>query len=201
MQPTFDKIARYYDAALRPFERWFLGKWRAETLELLPTDATILEVGAGTGANFAFYPKCRHAVASEFSVHMLDLARKKTKTVDLVLTDAQNLPFAADHFDAAFATLVFCSIPDPGAAFTELIRVVRPGGRVVLLEHVRPPGFLGMIFDVLTVLTVAVIDDHFNRRTAEIAADAGLNVIEVRKRAFGAVNLIVCENTGPGEEN
>ena len=85
MQPTFDKIARYYDAALRPFEKRFLGKWRAETLGLLPVDAAILEIGAGTGANFAFYPKCRHAVASEFSVHMLDFARKKTETIDLVL--------------------------------------------------------------------------------------------------------------------
>lgn len=201
MQPTFDKIARYYDAALRPFEKRFLGKWRAETLGLLPANATILEVGAGTGANFAFYPKCRHAVASEFSVHMLDFARKKTKTIDLVLTDAQDLPFAANHFDAAFATLVFCSIPEPSSAFAEIIRVVKPGGRVVLLEHVRPPGLLGVIFDVLSVLTVAVIDDHFNRRTAEIAAAAGLNVIEVREKAFGVFNLIVCETTRPGEEN
>jgi ubiquinone/menaquinone biosynthesis C-methylase UbiE len=200
MQPTYDKLARYYDAAFRPFELKFLAKWRAETLGLLPEDSVILEIGAGTGANFTSYPKCRHAVAIEFSTEMLRFATKKAVSIDLVRADAQELPFAADIFDAAFATLVFCSIPDPRAAFAEVIRVVRPGGRVVLLEHVRPPGLLGIVFDLFSFISVAVIDDHFNRRTAEIAAAARLKVTEVRRRFFGAVNLIICETPAPGEE-
>lgn len=201
MPSNYDKFARNYDRGFRPFEKWFLERWRAETLGLLPTDATILEIGAGTGANFSSYPKCRHALATEISTGMIEFARRKTTTIDLVQADAQDLPFGSDHFDAAFATLVFCSLPETGPAFAEIIRVVKPGGLLILLEHVRPPGSLGRIFDALSWLTAAVIDDHFNRRTAELAARSGLRVIEVRAKLRGIVNLIVCENVKPSGEN
>ncbi|CAN5781957.1 class I SAM-dependent methyltransferase [soil metagenome] len=189
---TYDHLARFYDLAFAPFERRFLGRWRRETLSLLPANAVILELGAGTGANFEFYPPNKHAVSSELSIEMLSAASKKVRSNVLVQSDAQQLPFPDDTFDAAFATLVFCSIPDPALAFAELRRIIKSGGSVVLLEHVRPPGILGYFFDALSVLTVAFIDDHFNRRTADIAAGSGLEVLEVRRKAAGAVNLIVC---------
>ncbi len=106
------------------------------------------------------------------------------------------LSFPDNYFDAAFATLVFCSVPDPTVAFAELKRVVKPNGRIVLLEHVRPNGLLGYLFDVFNKLAVALIADRFNRRTAKIARESGLTVKEVRSKAFGIVNLIYCEN-GP----
>lgn len=194
MQPIYDKFAKYYDAAFAPLERRFLSKWRAETLALLPENSSILEIGAGAGANFQFYPQCRHAISSELSVKMLEIAKTKIVQNRLVQADAQNLPFGTDAFDAAFATLVFCSIPQPETAFAELRRVVRPGGRIVLLEHVRPDGLFGYCFDILNVLTVALIEDHFNRQTAKTAELSGLKNREVRKKLGGAVNLIVCEN-------
>ena len=147
----YDKLAKGYDKALAPFEKRFLSRWRSETLSFLPENARLLEIGAGTGANFEFYPKTKHAVASEISVKMLELAARKSNEIRLVQTDAQNLPFAANSFDAAFATLVFCSIPAPEKAFAELKRVVKPNGRIVLLEHVRPKGFLGYAFDFLNI--------------------------------------------------
>jgi hypothetical protein len=69
---------------------------------------------------------------------------------------------------------------------------VRAGGRVVLLEHVRPAGALGYAFDALSLLTVALMDDHFNRRTADEASRAGLEVLTVEKHLLGVVQLIVC---------
>lgn len=194
MQPPYDRFARIYDRLFEPFERWFLANWRKETLALLPVDAEILELGAGTGANFEFYPAARRAVSSELSIEMIRIAVTKRHSNLLVEADAQCLPFPANSFDAAFATLVFCSIPDPGMAFRELCRVVRPGGHVILLEHVRPEGFLGRVFDAVNLASVALIDDHFNRETARSAAENGLKVLEVRKKAAGAVNLIICEN-------
>ncbi len=87
---------------------------------------------------------------------------------------------------------VFCSLTSPQAAFIELRRVVRPGGQIVLLEHVRPNGLMGYLFDALNVLTVALFDDHFNRRTAEEAGRAGLKLLRVERHALGIINLIVC---------
>jgi ubiquinone/menaquinone biosynthesis C-methylase UbiE len=192
----YDKLAKNYDKAFAPFEKRFLARWREETLSHLPAaDSRILEIGAGTGLNFKFYPDCRQVVASEISVKMLEFAaaREKTAAIELVRADAESLPFAANTFDAAFATLVFCSIPKPENAFRELQRVVKPNGKIVLLEHVRPSGLHGFAFDLLNIFTVALIEDHFNRRTAEIAENAGLKILEVKRKAFGIVNLIVCE--------
>lgn len=193
MPAIYDKLARYYDRAFGPFEKRFLSKMRAETLALLPDEAVILEIGAGTGANFRFYPKCSQATASELSIKMIDIAKSKSGDIRLVQADAQALPFPTHHFDAAFATLVFCSIQNPDRAFAELKRTLKPGGRIILLEHVRPNGFLGFFFDFLNIFTVSMIDDHFNRQTARTAQQAGLKIIEVREKVVGIVNLIVCE--------
>jgi ubiquinone/menaquinone biosynthesis C-methylase UbiE len=104
------------------------------------------------------------------------------------------LPFAANSFDAAFATLVFCAIPNPEKAFAELKRAVKKNGKIILLEHVRPKGLIGYLFDLLNIFTERLIEDHFNRETAKIAEKSGLKILEVREKAFGIVNLIICEN-------
>lgn len=194
-KPVYDKFARGYERLCAPFDRRFLPGWRREVISELPAGARILEVGAGTGFNFRHYPNFKYAVASEIAGRMLEIAagKKEAANIRLVQTDAETLPFAANSFDAAFATLVFCSVRDPKKAFAELQRVVADKGRIVLLEHVRPPGPLGYFFDGLSVLTEALIEDHFNRRTAELAAAAGLKIIEVRRKAWGVVNLIVGE--------
>ena len=194
----YDKFAKGYDKALAPFEKRFLSRWRSETLSFLPENARLLEIGAGTGANFQFYPKTNHSVASEISVKMLELAARKTREIRLVQANAEALPFAANSFDAAFATLVFCSIPAPEKAFAELKRVVKPEGKIVLLEHVRPKGLMGYAFDFLNIFTVALIEDHFNRQTAKLAENAGLKILEIKRKALGIVNLIVCENDKKG---
>jgi SAM-dependent methyltransferase len=124
---------------------------------------------------------------------MLEIAREKTNSVSLICADAETLPFAVNSFDAALATLVFCSIPKPENAFAELRRVVKNQGVIVLLEHVRPKNPLGFAFDFLNVLTVAALEDHFNRQTTMLAENAGLKITEIRKKAFGIVNLIICE--------
>ena len=193
MPAVYDRFAANYDRASAPLERLGLRRWRQEVIDLLPKDARILELGCGSGANFEFYPPGKLSVSSEISIGMLEIAATKRRENHLIQADAQSLPFDADQFDAAFATLVFCSIPDPMLAFHELRRVIRPGGRVVLLEHVRPSGILGPIFDAINVVSLAVADDHFNRETAKLAEDAGLKIVEVRKKMASIVNLIVCE--------
>jgi len=192
---TYDRLASRYDSFMRPLERRFLARLRAKTLAALPENACVLEIGAGTGLNFPYYPRgTRGAVASELSSAMIDIARAKSRpqSVHLIQNSAEALPFADATFDAAFATLVFCSLQSPEKAFSEARRVVKPGGTIALLEHVRPEGLLGWLFDALSILTVALFDDHFNRRTLDEARRAGLQPVNVERRAFGIINIIVC---------
>lgn len=193
---TYDRLASRYDQAIGPLERRFLSRLRAETLKALPDNSRVLEVGAGTGLNFPFYPASSSGVATELSHEMLCRAQAKSRPdgVHLVQNSAEQLPFPDASFDAACATLVFCSVKSPARAFAELRRVVKPGGTIALLEHVRPSGLLGPLFDLLNLFTVALFDDHFNRRTAFEARRAGLQTLRVERRALGIINIIVCEN-------
>ncbi|MEK6282491.1 MAG: class I SAM-dependent methyltransferase [Acidobacteriota bacterium] len=191
---TYDTFAPEYDAVMRPLEDWFLAKLRASTFRLLPHDARILEIGAGTGVNFVYYPDNALGVAMEPSKEMLRIARDKKRPQGLRLLQgcAEDLPFKNGSFDAAFATLVFCSVRSPARALAELRRVVRPGGTILLLEHVRPKGLLGPVFDLLNLISVPLFDDHFNRRTADDARAAGLDLLRVEKSMLGIINLIAC---------
>jgi len=193
--PIYDAFAPHYESAMRPLERLLLRRLRAAALRQLPAGSRLLEVGAGTGLNFAHYPPGAHGAATEPSREMLRLARLKPRPsgISLVQTSAESLPFAAGSFDAACATLVFCSVASPPQAFAELRRVVRPGGHIVLLEHVRPTGLPGYLFDALNFFTVRLFDDHFNRRTADIAERAGLRLVSIKHHAFGIIQIIVCE--------
>jgi len=195
MPATYDEVAAHYDAAIRPLERWFLKRLRQRAFENLPQTGRLLEIGAGTGLNFAFYPLQAEGMATDLSSEMLKLAAAKPRpeAISLVQTRAEQLPFQADSFDAAVATLVFCSIDSQAEAFDEIQRVVKPGGRLVLLDHVRPEGLLGPLFDLINVVTSRLCGDHFNRRTANMAASAGLKVLHLDKQILGIFNIIVCE--------
>jgi len=194
MPKTYDQFAQQYDEVMRPLERWFLTRLRTQMFSLLPRNSRVLELGAGTGRNFIFYSHETSGVASEPSLEMLKIARGKKRPAALALVQsrAEELPFKTAVFDAAFATLVFCSVSSPARAFAELRRVVRSGGTVLLLEHVRPEGLLGPIFDVINLVTLPLFEDHFNRQTADDAQAAGLQVVRVEKSLGGAINLIAC---------
>lgn len=199
---TYDRLASHYDRALGQLERRYLSRLRAQLFAALPAGSRLLEVGAGTGLNFPYYPDSTSGVATELSREMIRRAQAKSRParVHLVQNNAEQLPFHDASFDAACAALVFCSVASPARAFAELRRVVKPGGIIALLEHVRPPGLLGYLFDFLNLFTVALIDDHFNRRTAAEAQRAGLQLSRVERRALGIINIIVCENKTVGDK-
>ncbi len=192
---VYDRLAAGYDRAMGPLERRWLRRLRAAAAAELPAGGLVLEVGAGTGANFPFHPEGARVACVEPSGEMLARAASKEGRPGgtwLVQAPAERLPFADDTFDAALATLVFCSVASPAAVFAELRRVVRTGGVVSLVEHVRPRGALGYAFDALSLLTVPLFEDHFNRRTADVARRAGLRVERVEEHLLGALQRIVC---------
>jgi len=192
-EARYDSVAQYYERVMSPLQRWGLDKLRHETISQLPA-GRILEIGAGTGLNFVHYPQEARGVATEFSREMLRIADSKARPpgVQLLQNRAEDLPFKTHSFDAAFATLVFCSVERPAHAFAELKRVVRPGGTIMLLEHVRPRGILGPLFDLMNVFTTRLFEDHVNRRTAKMVSEAGLEVVDVKRRLLGIINLIKC---------
>lgn len=195
MPAVYDKYAEKYDRCFAPLERLGLADWRRQALGLIAEGSRILELGCGAGANFAFYPPTRLAVSSELSIKMLEVAGTKLAANHLVQADAQSLPFGDDEFDSVFATLVFCSIPDPSLAFAEARRVLRPGGQLVLLEHVRPPGILGPLFDGINKISRPLFEDHFNRETLSIALSSGFEAKSVDRKLRGIVNLMDLRST------
>lgn len=191
---SYDRIAPHYDSRIAPLERKFLERLRREAIEALPAGGRILELGAGTGLNFQFYHPQTHGVAIEPSTQMLRIAVQKEKPHRLCLVQScgEQLPFADASFDSALATLVMCSVKSPESVFGELRRVVKLGGHISLLEHVRPEGILGLAFDLGNLMTVPLFGDHLNRRTVELARGAGLKVTSVNKTGWGIINLITC---------
>lgn len=136
-------FAKLYDRISAPMERKGLAEQRRHLLGSLTGD--VLEVGAGTGRNVALYPDTIATLTlTEPSPPMVDKLREQVALVasdaTVVAAPAERLPFADDSFDAVVTTLVLCSVDDLDGAVAEMHRVLRPDGRLVVVEHVATTG-------------------------------------------------------------
>lgn len=153
----------------------------------------VLEVGVGGGQNFPFYEPSRveRVEAIEPDEAMLVEARKRLATapipIHLSRASVDALPFPDAQFDSVVGTLVFCSVCDPLCGLREIERVLKPGGTLVLLEHVRAPGKrVAWIQDALVPLTTRCLGNcHWNRNTEQMVLEAGFQTTEARQLSGG----------------
>ena len=176
-------IGWLYDLLSRRAEHGELGERRGALVAGLEGD--ILEVGAGTGANLRHYKRAARVVALEPDASMARRLPPKVAEaavpVEVLRGSLDALPFPAATFDAVVSTFVLCSVEEPGRALGEIHRVLRPGGQLVVLEHVRGKGRLARWQELFTPLHRRLAGNcHLNRDTRSEIGQAGFDAGGVR---------------------
>ena len=189
----FEKQAPTYDRTMARFERWLF----AGTREWACSKASgkVLEIAAGTALNLPHYPADTTVTGVELSPAMAELGRERAaelgREIDMQVGDAEQLEFADETFDTVVCTYGLCTIPDDRAAVREAKRVLRPGGRIVLAEHVRSPNpIVRTIQRLIDPLAHRCGGDHLLREPLEPLAEEGFEVEELKRSKAGYVELV-----------
>ncbi|HEX6197282.1 MAG TPA: methyltransferase domain-containing protein [Jiangellaceae bacterium] len=190
---VWDEMAGRYDRDIKPVEKlWFGGgrEWIGSRAR-----GDVLEVAIGTGRNVPFYPKGVRLTGVELSPNMLAVARERVAALgvdaDLREADAQMLPFDDESFDTVVCTLSLCAIPDDEKAIAEMARVLRPGGRLLLLDHIGSRWWpVWAVERLIELFTIRSMGEHMTRRPAPMLPSAGLEIVESERLKLATVERV-----------
>jgi len=160
----------------------------------------VLELGSGTGVNFPLYRNAEKVTAVEPSEEMINHSHIRLNQTDMpinvVMASAEQLPFAEHTFDTVVATLVFCTIPHPDRAMQEIKRVCKPGGKILMFEHVLMKNrFFSKAQTILTPSWKRVCGGCcLDRDTLGLVNRHGLSVSRVDSYYKGLFVMIMAEN-------
>ena len=193
IRKIFDKQAPKYDKSMSRFERWlFTGnrEWVCERAE-----GEVLELAVGTARNLPYYDDDVRVTGIELSPEMAELGRRRAaesgRDINMQIGDATELPFPDESFDAVVCTYGLCTIPDDAAAVREAERVLRPGGKILLAEHVRSPNpIVRAVQRTMEPFAHRLGGDHLLREPLDHLKAVGFQIEEVERQRAGWVELV-----------
>ena len=171
---------------------------RLRKRQFLEVTGNILDVACGTGENFQYVEHARTVTAFDISPEMVAEARRRADQmrmdVELVVGDAQRMPFPDNRFDAVISAFSSCTFPDPAAAFAEMARVAKPGGRILLVEHGRSSvGWIARRQDRHIERVYQRSACRNNRDVALELSETGLDVLSHQTSHLGMMNRVTIE--------
>ncbi len=194
-----DRQAPHYDKQIAFFERVLFADGRQWVCRR--ARGHVLELATGTARNLPYYPPEVTLTGVELSEHMLAIGRGRAEELgrdaDLRLGDAQALDFPEESFDTIVCTLGLCTIPDPRRAISEARRMLRPGGHILLLEHVRSPLLpVRLLQRLLEPLAVRLAADHLTREPLDYLAAEGFEIESLERSKWGIVERLSARKPG-----
>ncbi len=195
----WDKQAARYDRAMNFWDRHLFGDSRPWACGRAIGE--VLEVAVGTGRNLPFYREGTRLTGVDWSPGMLAIARQRAadlgRQADLRPGDAQALDFPDSSFDTVLCALGLCAIPDDWRAVAEMARVLRPGGRLLLVDHVAASASaLRAVQWLYERVTIPLAGEHFRRRPLAYVRELGFEVEETERFRLGIVERVCARKPG-----
>ncbi|MGH3888732.1 MAG: class I SAM-dependent methyltransferase [Pseudonocardiaceae bacterium] len=189
----WDRHSKTYDREMRLLDRVLFGDTRSWICHQVTGE--VLEVAIGTGLNLEHYPPDVRLTGIELSQDMLAIARRRAvelgRQVELRVGDAEALEIPSATFDTVVCTFSLCAIPDHRMALAEMARVLRPGGVLLLADHVASSGrVLRAGQRILELVTIPLGGEHFLRRPLEHVRAAGFRIERHDRFAAGIVERL-----------
>ncbi len=199
LRRVWDKEAPGYDRRIGWFERRVFGEdhrpWACSQAA-----GDTLEVAIGTGLNLPFYGPGVELTGLDLSPAMLDIARKRAadsgRAIELHEGDAHHLPFEDESFDSVVCTYSLCNIPDLDRSIAEMRRVLKPGGRLLLVDHVKSPvRLIYWMQKAIEFFTFRLEGEHMTRRPFEHLSRHGFEVGRQQQFRWGIIERLSAART------